>query len=656
MVSSIREATVAMDREAGKVSATQDGDDLGIVVALSAGELPRPVLQDLWDAGARRYLMRIETSNPALFASLHPAKQTWQSRVANLELLKGMGFQLGTGVMVGLPGQTNADLAGDVEFFRKASLVPRPLHRGPFALRLGQTTARVGHYGSCQTLHTSAADPPRAQIDADMIGMGPFITEEGTPATELWKRTVASPPGFDKPKHMAEMVLQTMRMNALARINLGNVNIAATTALQALDAMGREIALSRGANILMPILTPTKYRENYQLYEGKPCITDTAEECRRCLNARVSMVGKHLLPSARSDPPHYRSPATRPSDPPGTRRFGSRAFATGTHPPCRSAVAAPQVPHTPGPAKGSDVPRTNVGVFGSMNAGKSTLMNQLIKDRLSIVTSKAQTTRHRIMGITTGDNFQIISNDTPGVLLPAYKMQESMMKFVTAALQDADVILLVTDVFEQDFPDPDLLERLRNVEDTPILLLINKVDMLRPGKLSGEKLKEVGSFESISARWAEILPCARQLGISAMDGTGTDEIPQIVKDLLPFGPPLFPDDVMSDKPTRFFAAEIIREKIFESTHKEVPYSCEVVIDSFSVGEKKTVIEATIVVSRDSQKGMVIGKGGEKIKEIRSKAEKSLHEFLDTIVRLKLQVKVEKDWRSKETFLKDYGYL
>lgn len=256
---------------------------------------------------------------------------------------------------MGLPGQTLGDLAGDIEFFRK--------------------------------------------MDADMIGMGPFITEEGTPATEMWKREVASRPGFDKKLHMDEMVLTTMRMNALARINLGNVNIAATTALQAIDPMGREIALSRGANVLMPILTPTKYRENYQLYEGKPCITDTAEECRRCLNARVSMVGKTLLPNSRSDPPHFNSPASRPSDLPGTRHFSAapRGAPRGFHSSAdvRSAVPEPKAEperKAAGPVKGSDVPRVNIGVFGSMNAGKSTLMNLITRQETSIVDSTPGTT------------------------------------------------------------------------------------------------------------------------------------------------------------------------------------------------------------------------------------------------------------------------
>jgi len=288
-----------------------------------------------------------------------------------------------------------------------------------------------------------------------MVGMGPFITEPGTPATEVWDRVVGSAPGFDKQKHVAEQVLLTMRMNALARVNLGNVNIAATTALQALDPMGREVALSRGANILMPILTPTKYRENYQLYEGKPCITDTAEECRRCLNARVSMVGKHLLPAARSDPPHYQHPVTRPSDPPGTRRFGSltpaprprgaRGLATGTPPSDQAAVPEPRAAPVPGPVKGSDVPRTNVGVFGSMNAGKSTLMNLITRQETSIVDATPGTTadtKVALMELHSVGPAKLF--DTAGVD-EGGELGEKKRRKALSALRECDIAAVVVD-------------------------------------------------------------------------------------------------------------------------------------------------------------------------------------------------------------------
>ncbi|CAG9463417.1 unnamed protein product [Pedinophyceae sp. YPF-701] len=366
MVKGIREATVALDIEERIARGDavpgpgESTDDLGIVVALSAGQLSREEYKELFDAGARRYLLRIETSNPDLFSKLHPPEQTWESRVECLRMIKDLGFQVATGVMVGLPGQTPEDLASDIHFL--------------------------------------------VDMSTDMVGMGPYIREEGTPTTEWWDREHAGDTE-DRSAYMKRMVLLTMRMNALARINLGNSNIAATTALQAIDPMGREIALSRGANILMPILTPTKFREHYQLYEGKPCITDTAEECRRCLDARVHMVSKELRLNARADPPHFANPLTSGLDPPGTRRFssghrfggggwragGGRGYATGTA-RASAPVAQQAEAKKPGPVKGSDVPRINIGVFGSMNAGKSTLMNRITRQETSIVDATPGTT------------------------------------------------------------------------------------------------------------------------------------------------------------------------------------------------------------------------------------------------------------------------
>ena len=263
MIKRIREKTVAMDlfqRTLNTSNPDRDlSNELGLCVALSVGELPFSLYKAFHDAGAARYLLRIETSNPDLYKTLHPEHQKWDARVRALEDAKDAGFMLGTGVMVGLPGQSLRDLASDIVFFKS--------------------------------------------IEADMIGMGPYITEPGTPATEMWEQQYGH---VDKTTHMKEMVQLMTRMNALARITLGNVNIAATTALQAIDPVGREIALRRGANVLMPILTPTKYREHYTLYEGKPCITDTAEECQKCLHARLSMVGKKLKPGIWGDPPSYR--------------------------------------------------------------------------------------------------------------------------------------------------------------------------------------------------------------------------------------------------------------------------------------------------------------------------------------------------------------
>ncbi|EFJ50489.1 iron hydrogenase assembly protein [Volvox carteri f. nagariensis] len=233
-------------------------DELGVAVSLSVGELPYEHYERLFKAGARRYLIRIETSNPDLYAALHPPPLSWQHRVECLRALKRIGYMLGTGVMVGLPGQTLRDLAGDVVFFKEER--------------------------------------------ADMIGMGPFITQDGTPATRSWTELY---PQVDKNAHMKSMFELTTAMNALVRITLGNVNISATTAMQAIIPTGREIALERGANVVMPILTPTKYREDYQLYEGKPCITDTAVQCRRCLDMRLASVGKASAAGVWGDPASY---------------------------------------------------------------------------------------------------------------------------------------------------------------------------------------------------------------------------------------------------------------------------------------------------------------------------------------------------------------
>lgn len=336
MVRAVREATVRMDMErrgldpAGPLPAKDE--EMGLCVSLSAGELPKEVYQRWYNAGARRYLLRIESSNPDLYAMLHPSAMSWQHRVDCLKALKEVGYMIGTGIMVGLPGQTLRDLAGDIMFFRT--------------------------------------------IGANMIGMGPYITEAGTPVADMWDKLYGK---VDKKEHMKRMFDLTTRMNSLARITLGNANISATTALQAIDPMGREIALRRGSNVLMPILTPTKYREHYQLYEGKPCITDTADECRKCLNARITMIGKKVKDSVWGDPPNFRNPAisvavsgaaagpqvsartiaTSTATTPGT---GTRTYST--------AAAAPKAPTPAGAAKGSDVPRINIGVFGCMNAGK----------------------------------------------------------------------------------------------------------------------------------------------------------------------------------------------------------------------------------------------------------------------------------------------
>ncbi|CAM9837167.1 unnamed protein product [Ectocarpus fasciculatus] len=307
-----------------------------------------------------------------------------------------------------------------------------------------------------------------------------------------------------------------------------------------------------------------------------------------------------------------------------------------------------------------------VTIVGSPNVGKSTLMNNMIGDRLSIVTPKAGTTRHRITGIMTGDDFQMIYQDTPGVLTPAYMLHEGMMNFVQEAMGDADAILFVTDLFETEFANTQIFERML-AAGKPIVVAVNKVDLLpsdgksgdgpeRPGLLAAGTQKEVGSLKDVLDKWEERLPGATVLPISALEGINTVDLAGELKKHIPEGPPLFGTDVMSDKPQRFFAAEIIREQIFGSFSQEIPYSCEVLLGKFKERMVETVIDATIVVSQESQKGMVIGKKGAKIKEVGIKARVALEEHLGTRVNLRLNVKVDKNWRRKKTSLKEYGYM
>eukprot|EP00903_Cladosiphon_okamuranus_P011656 g10964.t1 len=318
----------------------------------------------------------------------------------------------------------------------------------------------------------------------------------------------------------------------------------------------------------------------------------------------------------------------------------------------------------------SDLPegfRTGyVTIVGSPNVGKSTLMNNMIGDRLSIVTPKAGTTRHRITGIMTGDDFQMIYQDTPGVLTPAYMLHEGMMNFVQEAMGDADAILFVTDLFETEFANTQIFERML-ATGKPIVVAVNKVDLLRsdgksgdgperPGLLAAGTQKEVGSLKTVLEKWEERLPGATVLPISALEGINTVDLAEELKQHIPEGPPLFGNDVMSDKPQRFFAAEIIREQIFGCFSQEIPYSCEVRLGKFKERMVETVIDATIMVSQESQKGMVIGKGGAKIKEVGIKARVALEEHLGTRVNLRLSVKVDKNWRRKKTSLKEYGYM
>lgn len=284
-----------------------------------------------------------------------------------------------------------------------------------------------------------------------------------------------------------------------------------------------------------------------------------------------------------------------------------------------------------------------VNILGSPNVGKSTLMNGLVGERLSIITSKKQTTRHRIMGIVNGDDFQIVYSDTPGVVKSGYKLHERMMKFVSLALRDADVILFVTDPFEDEMNHPATMERIAK-SNAPVLLLINKIDLT-----TQEKLVERVEY------WAKKIPRAEILPISALHKLNLEFVINKVISLLPESPPYFPKDEMTDKPMRFFVSEIIREKIFETYDQEVPYSCEVVVNSYKTEENLVRIEAEIRVVRDSQKGIIIGHQGKKIKHVGTEARKDIETFIDSKVFLDLRVKVDKDWRDNEKSLDGFGY-
>lgn len=285
-----------------------------------------------------------------------------------------------------------------------------------------------------------------------------------------------------------------------------------------------------------------------------------------------------------------------------------------------------------------------VNIIGNPNVGKSTLMNALVGERLSIITSKAQTTRHRIMGIVSGDDFQIVYSDTPGVLKPQYKMHEGMMQFVKTALSDADVILFVTDIFEKEVNNPEILERVQKTS-IPVILIINKID-----QANAEKVEELKNY------WQSLLPKAEIIAISALQKINTDTVIEKIKQHLPEGEPYFPKDQLTDKPERFFVAEIIREKIFLNYKKEVPYSCEVIVESYKEEPNIVKINAVIFVARESQKPIIIGDKGKAIKKVGTEARLEIEEFIQQKVFLDLTVKVSKDWRNNENILKRYGYL
>lgn len=284
-----------------------------------------------------------------------------------------------------------------------------------------------------------------------------------------------------------------------------------------------------------------------------------------------------------------------------------------------------------------------VNIVGNPNVGKSTLMNLLMGERISIATFKAQTTRHRIMGIINTDDAQIVFSDTPGVLKPNYKLQEEMLAFSVSALQDADVLLYVTDIVEKPNKNSDFLEKVKKM-NVPVLVLINKID------ISNQK-----DLEALVTQWHESLPKAEIFPISAKVKFNVDNVLQRIKELLPDSPPYFDKDQWTDKPARFFVTEIIREKILLYYDKEIPYAVEVVVEQFKEDEKRIHINAVIYVERDSQKGIIIGHRGVALKKVSSEARKTLEKFFGKSIFLEIFVKVDKDWRSNTKRLEAYGY-
>lgn len=284
-----------------------------------------------------------------------------------------------------------------------------------------------------------------------------------------------------------------------------------------------------------------------------------------------------------------------------------------------------------------------VNIVGNPNVGKSTLMNALVGERISIITSKAQTTRHRIFGIVNGDDFQIVYSDTPGVLKPNYRLQESMLNFSRSALSDADVLLYVTDVFDSFEKNADFTEKV-NLNPAPLILVINKIDLIDQEKLI-----------VLVEKWKELFPRAEIFPISAQEKFNIEPLFKRIKELLPESPPFFDKDQLTDKPARFFVNEIIREKILTNYDKEIPYSVEVEVEQFVEDEKMIRINAVIYAERDSQKGIIIGHGGKSLKKVGTEARKDLELFFDKKVFLELFVKVEKDWRNKDNKLKGFGY-
>jgi GTP-binding protein Era len=284
-----------------------------------------------------------------------------------------------------------------------------------------------------------------------------------------------------------------------------------------------------------------------------------------------------------------------------------------------------------------------VNIVGNPNVGKSTLMNRLVGERISISTSKAQTTRHRIIGIVNTDDMQIVYSDTPGVLRPNYKLQESMLHFSQSALGDADVLLYVTDVVETIDKNESFLQKVQQTE-CPVLLLINKIDQT-----------DQAGLEKLVAHWKDILPQAEIIPLSALSNFNVDYVKKRVESLAPDSPPYFEKDALTDKPARFFVTEIIREKILLYYQKEIPYAVEVVVELFKETENLIHIKALIVVERESQKGIVIGHKGQALKKVSATARKDIERFFDKKIFLEVFVKVEKDWRNRDALLKSFGY-
>jgi len=284
-----------------------------------------------------------------------------------------------------------------------------------------------------------------------------------------------------------------------------------------------------------------------------------------------------------------------------------------------------------------------VNIIGNPNVGKSTLMNILTGERLSIVTSKAQTTRHRILGILNGDDYQIVYSDTPGIITPHYKMHEAMMGFVQNAIDDADVILYVTDVVESFEKNQEYIDKI-NRSSAPVILVINKIDLCKSDELV-----------HLTTRWKQIIPRAEIIPVSALEKFNINSVNTRILEALPEGPAYYDKDTLTDKSERFFVSEIIREKIFRNYKQEVPYSVEVGVEEFKEEEKIIRIKAVIIVSRESQKGILIGKGGSALKNVGSKARFDIEKFFGKKVMLEMFVKVEKDWRDSNRLLREFGY-